>query len=246
MADLPISSLPAATTGYSDSLMVIVNYNPVSSGRTESIPFSAITATTIGTSGTSGTSGVDGSAGTSGTSGTSPSSPYPYVYGLFTQTGDSAVVSGITEQSIIGTGLGGFTVGANQFQVGDTFHATIKGHLSNANDFLEIRVKSDSVTLSDSSSIQYNTGGEECFMELDLYFIILQTGTTGNASIFTKGLLKTIKPSNFTVNGYAFEDINNTTFDTTISNTLDITFQFDVSDSSTYVYTDFFVLNKLY
>jgi hypothetical protein len=231
MADLPISSLPAATTGYSDSLMVIVNYNTVSSGRTESIPFSAITATTIGTSGTSGTS---------------PSSPYPYVYGLFTQTGDSAVVSGITEQTIIGTGLGGFTIGANQFQVGDTFHATIKGHLSNANDFLEIRVKSDSVTLSDSSSIQYNTGGEECFMELDLYFIILQTGTTGNASIFTKGLLKTIKPSNFTVNGYAFEDINNTTFDTTISNTLDITFQFDASDSSTYVYTDFFVLNKLY
>ena len=255
MSDLPISSLPSASTGYSDSLMVIVNYNPIATGRTESIPFSAITASTIGTSGTSGvdgTSGTDGSSGTSGssgtagTSGTSPSSPYPYVYGLFTQTGDTSILSGTTEQSIIDGGLGALTVGANQFQIGDTFHAQIKGHLSNNNDFLQFRVKSDSVVLADSTSIQYNTSGDETLMTLDLYFIIRQTGTTGNAEILTKGFLSTIKNSNFSVNGYSFQSTNNTTFDTTIENTLDVTIQFDNTDSQTYIYTDFFILNKLY
>ncbi len=32
----------------------------------------------------------------------------------------------------------------------------------------------------------------------------------------------------------------------TIPNTLDITWQFDATDTSTYTYTDYFVLNKVY
>jgi hypothetical protein len=48
MADLPISLLPLATTGYPDSLMVIVNYNPITSGRTEAIPYSALTQSISG------------------------------------------------------------------------------------------------------------------------------------------------------------------------------------------------------
>ena len=67
MQNLPISLLPKATTGYSDSLMVIVNYNTVSSGQTESIPFSALTSN--GTSGTSGSSGESGTSGVNGVSG---------------------------------------------------------------------------------------------------------------------------------------------------------------------------------
>jgi len=44
MPNLPISQLPAAATGYSNSLMVIVNYNTVVTGQTESIPYTAITS----------------------------------------------------------------------------------------------------------------------------------------------------------------------------------------------------------
>jgi hypothetical protein len=173
-------------------------------------------------------------------------SPFRFQYGLFTQTGSSETVSGTTEQSIIGGGIGTLGVGANQFNVGDTFQAIIAGHLANNNDFLQIRVKSDSIALADSGSIQYNTSGDETLMNLELNFIILQTGGTGNASILTKGLLTTVKNSNFTVNGYSFESINNTTFDTTISNTLDVTMQFNATDIQTYIYTDFFVLSKIY
>jgi len=173
-------------------------------------------------------------------------SPYPTVYGLFTQTGTTDFISGTTEQSILNGGIGVLTVGANQFQIGDTFHAVLKGHLSNNNDFLSFKVKSDSVILADSTSIQYNTSGDETLMTLDLYFRINEIGSAGNASILTKGYLRTIKNSNFSVNGYSFDTTNNTTFDTTISNTLDVTIQFDATDAQTYIYTDFFVLNKMY
>jgi hypothetical protein len=43
MSDLPISGLPLSTRGYPDSLIAIVNYNPIATGRTESLPYSAIT-----------------------------------------------------------------------------------------------------------------------------------------------------------------------------------------------------------
>jgi hypothetical protein len=173
-------------------------------------------------------------------------SPFPQAYGLFTQTGTTANISGVTEQSIIDGGLGTLSVGANQFQVGDTFHAEIKGHLSNNNDFLQFRVKGDSVVLADSSSIQYNTSGDDTLFTLDIYFVIRQVGSASIASILTKGFLRTVKNSNFSVNGYSFESENNSTFDTTIANTLDITIQFDAADPQTYIYTDFFVLNKIY
>jgi hypothetical protein len=173
-------------------------------------------------------------------------SPFPQAYGLFTQTGTTANISGVTEQSIIDGGLGTLSVGANQFQVGDTFHAEIKGHLSNNNDFLQFRVKGNSVVLADSTSIQYNTSGNDTLFTLDIYFVIRQVGSASIASILTKGFLRTVKNSNFSVNGYSFESENNSTFDTTIANTLDITIQFDAADPQTYIYTDFFVLNKIY
>ena len=59
MADLPISSLPLASTGYSDSLMVIVNYNPISTGRTEAIYYSSFTGSNISVSANTGL-GIDG------------------------------------------------------------------------------------------------------------------------------------------------------------------------------------------
>lgn len=173
-------------------------------------------------------------------------SPLPVVYGLFSQTGTSATVSGTTEQSIIDGGVGTLSVPANGFQPGDSFHAGIRGHLSNNNDDMRIRVKSGSVVLGDSGLINYNTSGDDVLLSLDIYFTVNKIGGAGTAEILTKGFLTTIKSSNFTVNGYAFTSINNTTFNTTIPNTLDITWQFDATDASTYVYTDYLVLNKVY
>lgn len=167
-------------------------------------------------------------------------------YGIYSQTGDSQVVSGVTEQTIINGGVGTLSVGSNQFQVGDSFIAFINGHLSNNNDSFNIRVKSGSVILADSGLINFDTSGDDEIFSLQINFTIIQTGGTGVAEIFTRGSLSTTKLSNFSVKGFAFEDNNNTTFDTTTSNTLDVTFEFNATDPQTYVYSDFFVLNKVY
>jgi hypothetical protein len=172
--------------------------------------------------------------------------PNAVSFGIFSQTGDTPYISGTSEQSIIDGGVGGLTVGANQFQVGDAFLATFTGHLSNNNDSFRIRVKSGSVILAQTSGINLNTSGDDEIFTLQINFVIRQIGGTGTASIFTKGMITTIKTTNFSVKGFSFEDLNNTTFDTTVSNTLDVTFEFDATDPTTYVYTDYFTLTKIY
>ena len=113
MADLPISLLPLATTGYPDSLMVIVNYNPITSGRTESIPYSAITRSMSG--GTSGTSGDNGTSGTNGTNGASGTNGTSGVNGASGTSGTGGGGAGLlSTQNIFGNFYGDTTYGANQ------------------------------------------------------------------------------------------------------------------------------------
>lgn len=250
MPDLPISSLPAATTGYANSLLVIVNYTPITSGRTEAVPFSAITASIAGTSGTNGTSGsggTSGSSGTNGTSGTSPVSPYPYVYGLFSQTGNSVTVSGTTsETTIVGSGIGTLVIPSNGFSVGDSFTLKMFGDLgAQNNDTLQIKVKSGSVILGDTGLITMPTITDNHFM-LDIGFTIRATGTTGNASILSTGFFTFITNSSNNYEAQGFTTVNNTTFDTTSSNTLDITAQFSSTNAANFIYSEFLVLNKIY
>jgi len=175
-----------------------------------------------------------------------PNDDFRIIYGLYSQTGETANISGTTEQTIIGPGVGTLTVPANGFTAGDTFKATIRGHLSNGNNDFRIRVYSDSAILTDTGFINYNTSGEEVLMDIDLDFVITSIGGAGVGEILSKGKIRTIKNSNFTVNGYSFETHNTTTFNTTIENVLNVTIEFDTTSSDTYVYTDFFTLTKVY
>lgn len=172
-------------------------------------------------------------------------SPYPQVYGLFSQTGNSVTVSGTTsETSIIGAGTGTLSVPANGFSVGDSFQLTMGGVLNNTNDTLIIRLKSDSVVLAQSASFDPAANGDNWFMSV--YFTIRSIGAAGVASISTHGNFQVVKASNGSVFGEAFQTLNNTTFDTTTPNTLDITVQFSSSDPLNNIYSDLFVLNKIF
>ncbi len=46
--------------------------------------------------------------------------------------------------------------------------------------------------------------------------------------------------------GFAFNQVNSTTFDTTIANTLDITVQWGAADPGNSIFSDIFILNKTY
>ena len=64
-------------------------------------------------------------------------------YGLFAQTANSTVITNTTaESSLINGGVGSLTVPANGFSVGDSFHASLAGHISCVGSAtLRIRIK---------------------------------------------------------------------------------------------------------
>ena len=168
-------------------------------------------------------------------------------YGLFAQTANSSVISGTTvETTLIDGGVGILSVPANGFSVGDSFNAVFAGMLSSKNgDSIRIRVKSGSVVLADSGTQTLPTSTNAVW-SLSIYFTIRAIGGAGVASIVTLGNFLNIKQSNNTSEGFAFNTLNNTTFDTTIGNTLDVTAQWSSTSPLNSIYSDNFVLNKIY
>jgi len=173
--------------------------------------------------------------------------PGPTVYGLFAQTGNSVVVSATTvESTIINGGIGTLTVPANGFSIGDSFRADFGGLLSaKNNDTIRIKVKAGSVILADSGTQTLATSTDDVW-QFSVNFTIRQVGAAGVASIVTLGVFHTTKQSNNTQGGFAFNTVNSTTFDTTISNTLDVTAQCSSNSPLNSIYSDIFVLNKIF
>lgn len=173
--------------------------------------------------------------------------PFPKVYGLFAQTGNSTVVSATTsETTLIDGGVGTLSVPASGFSVGDSFRFDMAGVFSVGNNqTIRVRVKSGSVILLDSGT-QAVTNITNDVWELSVNFTIRQIGGAGVASIVSLGMFHYSKTSNGNVEGFSFNTVNNTTFDTTISNTLDVTVEWGSSSASNSIYSDIFVLNKIY
>lgn len=173
--------------------------------------------------------------------------PGPTVYGLFNQTGNSIGVSATTvEGTIINGGIGTLSVPANGFSVGESFRGEFGGVLSaKNNDTLRIRVKAGLITLADSGPQAIPASTNNVF-ELGVNFTIRKVGVAGVAEIVTLGVFSSIKQANGTPIGFAFNTVNNTTFDTTISNTLDVTAEWSTNSVLNSIYSDIFILNKIF
>ena len=167
--------------------------------------------------------------------------------GLFAQTANSTPITNTTvETSLINGGVGTLTVPANGFQVGDSFRVVTAGILNATNNqTIRIRVKSGSVVLLDSTAQPISNITNDVF-SLNIDFTIRQLGAAGVASIVSLGTFHYTKTSNATTQGFAFNVVNSTTFNTTISNTLDITVQWGAASTSNSIFSDIFVLNKTY
>lgn len=174
--------------------------------------------------------------------------PGPVGGGLFAQTANSTPVSGTTvETSLINGGVGTLTVPANGFVVGDTFKADMSGLMdASNNETIRIRVKAGSIVLLDSGVQVLTSGISSDIWTLTLDFTIRQIGAAGVASIASFGRFTYSKTNNDTVQGFGLNTINSTTFDTTVSNTLDVTVQWGSNNAENSIYTDVFVLNKIY
>jgi hypothetical protein len=140
--------------------------------------------------------------------------------GQWSQTND-ITVSGIDFMTpLTGSGVGSLTVPANGFKVGNTFHFKIGGRITAANnETIQFHVMAGSVLLADSSVlILPNISNKAWEMEID--FTVRAIGAAGVAQIVTTGDFVYNKNASNAVEGEHFFDVNNSTFDTTISNTL--------------------------
>jgi len=168
-------------------------------------------------------------------------------YGLYAQTANSIPVTNtIVETSLINGGVGTLSVPPNGFKVGDSFVAILGGVLNVANNqTIRIKVKTNSLILLDSG-IQNISNITNDVWSLNINFTIRQLGVATVASIVSLGTFHYVKTSNASTQGFAFNTVNNTTFDTTIANTLDITVQWGAANAGNSIFSDIFMLNKIY
>ncbi len=166
-------------------------------------------------------------------------------YGLYSQTVAGAVLNTAPEQSIVGTGVGSLSVPANGFTVGDSFHGKLGGIINatggGGRSEIIIRVKAGTTILATTGIFDLDAATNQGW-ELELDFTIQSIGATG--SIATNGDFVYTKDNNRTVFGYIFQDVQ--PIDTTVSNTLDITVEWNVINGGDDIYSQNFVLQKIF
>jgi hypothetical protein len=179
---------------------------------------------------------------------TIPGAPSTVSYGLFAQTADSTLITNTTaESSLINGGVGTLTIPANGFQVGDSFRAVFCGVINaNNNQNITIRVKAGSIVLLDSGAQNLGSSVINDVWSLNIDFTIRAIGAAGVASIVSLASFHYTKTNNASVQGFGFNTVNNTTFDTTVSNALNVTAQWGTASSGNNIYSDIFILNKIY
>ena len=175
------------------------------------------------------------------------SNPLGYLRGLYAQTVSSDPITNTTvESSLISTGVGTLSVPANGFQVGDSFHAKLIGHIScNGAATIRLRIKSGTIVLADTGVIALDAATNKHW-EINVYFTIRALGAAGVASIASGGIFSYIKNSGTNFEGTNFSIINNTTFDTTVSNTLKVTAEWGAANAADSIYSEIFTLTKTY
>jgi hypothetical protein len=81
---------------------------------------------------------------------------------------------------------------------------------------------------------------------IDINFTVRSIGTTTVASIVSGIVFTYSKDASNAFEGADFSIVNNTTFNTTIDNTLNVTVQWGTTDTENSIYSEYFVLNKVY
>jgi hypothetical protein len=171
----------------------------------------------------------------------------PHNYGLFSQTQTSTPVAATTtEGSIIGAGVGQLSVPADRFSVADSFHLKAGGHISCANSqTLEIRIKTNGIVLADTGVMTLNATSND-FWEIEADFVIRQIGGAGVAQILSNGQFVYVRSSNLNYDGSGFNTLENTNFDTTVLNTLEITAQWGSNNAANTIVSDVLTLIKTF
>jgi len=167
-------------------------------------------------------------------------------YGLFSQTAQGTTINNTTEQDLLGVGVGSLLIPANTLEVGSTYHLKLGGlcRLTGGGNrtTMHVRIKNGATILADSGLVL----GEHATnlpWQLEVDMVIRNIGATG--TIMTTANFTHPRDSNpRLISGFLFQD--NETIDTTIDNTLSVTWEFVNLETNDQIYTSQSILNKLY
>lgn len=176
-----------------------------------------------------------------------PAVPPSLNYGLYAATANSATLTNTTTPgSLVGSGVGSLSVPPNTFKVGDSFHLKMFGHISCANNQgFTITVSSDGVSL-DTTGLITLAACTNKHWELNMYFTVRALGPATVAQISSAGIFTYSKNASDAFQGANFTNLNNTNFDTTILNTLQVQGEWSAADPNNSIYSEICILNKLY
>jgi len=166
--------------------------------------------------------------------------------GLYAQTAPATVVTGTAPQTLINGGVGTMTVPANGFQVGDSFVGYFAGKISCVNNaVLEIKIISEGDIIADTGLMtMFATTNKD--WEMFVNFTVRSIGAAGVGAIATSGRFSYNKDSAAQPESIGFFNLDNTTFDTTVSNTLNVTAQWDTGNPINQIRTEMFNLYRIY
>jgi hypothetical protein len=165
--------------------------------------------------------------------------------GVYMMTGEAdAIFETRAETSILigSTGVGSLLVPANEFAI-SSYHFNLSGNVSTVNgDTLTIRLN-NGVSLA-SFVVDLTSSQNEVELEAD--FSIMKRGGPGEAEITTNFDFTYSDAGSTAWRGKRICVTNNTTFDTTIDNTLSITVQWDTTDNNNSIQCRQAILTKTY
>lgn len=172
-----------------------------------------------------------------------------YMASFYSQTADSTTITNTTtETTLIGSGVGSLSVPANTFKVGNAYLVKIGGVISSQNgDLIRFKVKANSGTiiLADTGNITLKSATTKVW-QLEIQFVIRTIGADTVASIKTHFVFSYEEDSSDKFDSQAFDVLNNTTFDTTIQNTLDITATWGQAKTQDSIYSTVCNFNKIF
>ena len=167
--------------------------------------------------------------------------------GLFSQTEHSTPVTNTTtETTIVANGKGSLSIAANQFAVGNTFMAYLEGSLSSLNNAqLTIRIKENGDEIA-TTGVMILVATSDNFFELPIRFVVRSVGGAGVASLMTSGSFHYTKTANNSPEVISFESLNNTTFDTTVDSTLNVTAEWGAASTNNSIDTHVLTLQRIF
>lgn len=152
--------------------------------------------------------------------------------GVFVQTADgTAILNTTTETSALGSGVGSLLIPRDSWIVGQSYNFLVTGEIeANLNDTITLRLTSGATQLitGGASTLFQITGAK--YFQLEYILTCRTIGVAGVGILEGAGTFSMKVDTSSAYKTFTITETNNTTFDTTIDNTLSITAEWGTAD----------------